>query len=118
ARPAARRVPRPVELLRRLRPLRPRRGDLRQRAAHAGHRARMDRPPAALLPGGIAGAAALRRLTQGRPGRDAPPGGRGRLRSPVPHDPVRYKLTVAYDGTDFVGWQKQEPIDPATGERT
>ncbi len=36
----------------------------------------------------------------------------------MPHDPVRYKLTVAYDGTDFVGWQKQEPIDPATGERT
>ena len=27
----------------------------------------------------------------------------------------RYKLTISYDGTDFCGWQKQEPLAPAEG---
>lgn len=27
----------------------------------------------------------------------------------------RYKLTIAYDGTDFCGWQKQEPFQTAHG---
>lgn len=31
----------------------------------------------------------------------------------------RYRLTIAYDGTEFCGWQKQEPIAPAaTGAAT
>lgn len=32
-----------------------------------------------------------------------------------PANPVRYKLTVAYDGTDFCGWQKQEPPEQMAG---
>lgn len=30
----------------------------------------------------------------------------------------RYKLTIAYDGTDFAGWQKQEPPVPGASEQT
>jgi len=28
----------------------------------------------------------------------------------------RYAITIAYDGTDFCGWQKQEPLLPVEGE--
>lgn len=28
---------------------------------------------------------------------------------------VRYALTVAYDGSEFCGWQKQEPLAPSAG---
>lgn len=28
----------------------------------------------------------------------------------------RYALTIAYDGTDFCGWQKQEPLLPVAGD--
>ena len=30
----------------------------------------------------------------------------------------RYRLTIAYDGTEFCGWQKQEPVAPAPGSAT
>ncbi len=36
------------------------------------------------------------------------------LSSPLP----RYKLTIAYDGTNFCGWQKQEPPIPEGHEAT